>query len=59
MRPTLYEASLTFRLTRACRDYIIEQAKIKSMTMTEFLRDVVQADREAQRQHVEQKPPSS
>jgi hypothetical protein len=59
LRPTHYEASLTFRVTRACRDYIVEQSKIESITMTQFLRDVVLAHHEARRQHVEPKLPSS
>lgn len=59
MRPTLYQETITFRLTRTCRDYIIEQAKIESITMTEFLRDVVQAHRAARMRHVERELPSS
>jgi hypothetical protein len=59
LRPTLYQDTITFRLTRACRDYIIEQAKIESITMTQFLRDVVLAHREARMQHVERTTKSS
>jgi hypothetical protein len=49
LRPTHYPRSLTFRLTKGWRDYILEQAETAGTTLTQVVRDALLAHREAQK----------
>jgi hypothetical protein len=41
LREKIYPKTITFRLTRSARNYIIQRAKLEDTTMTRFLRKIV------------------
>jgi uncharacterized protein (DUF1778 family) len=43
LRQQKYQETITLRLTRAARDYIVARAKIERITMTQFLRRILLA----------------
>jgi len=59
LREAVYEQTITFRLTKGWREYIVGAAEAEGSSLTKVVRDALLAHREARKQHVEPKPRSS